>query len=724
MLAIKKLPPRRDPVLAEPVDAFSGRPRPVQGRSRLSRLRLASAMRQAWRCLAIGHPPEASPRSGGGHGPRGGRAWAGVALLAVLVGCTPPGPRALLEGDRLLREGKYQQAIIRLEKARTYLERDPRVWNWLGMAYQGAGDVSHAIEAYQKALDLDRTNLVFVAHYNLGCLLLEQNNPIAAANELRSYCMLSNSSIPALLRLGQAELRARQPDAAERAFNRTLQLRPADAVALNGLGLACMQRNRVREAVQHFQEAWRADANYSPALLNLAIAYQQQPGMKPLAAQRYHEYLSLEPRPANYESVLAVSRRLDQELTPASPAVASKPGHVGAATNLTNVTTIPGNLAQPSSPLVPTQRVAHAIATNITRLATNPPKVAVAPAPVPHPAPAPSTPVTPPTTPQRTTQVVAAATAPSAPPPSPAPPKPRAPVAEAAAVPPVPVTVVTLAEDKPLKPAQDVTVSVPPPSPPAAAPTAATSADKPPSELTGSQKPPKKNILQKLNPFGGKPKGSKSPASAPSDLASVAESPVRTDSPTNAAALATAPSPSVSGTTDTKSEIARYAYLSPPKPAPGDHRAAEPLFGQGLKAHQGKRYAEALRDYRAALAKDPAYYEAYYNIGLIALQTSDWEAALPACEAALAVRPDDPEARFNLAVALDEANYPRDAANELERVLRAKPNELRAHLALANLLAQKLNQPHQARTHYLKVLELDPHHPRATEIRYWLAANP
>jgi len=32
-------------------------------------------------------------------------------LLALLAGCTPPGPRALLEGKRLIDEGKYPQAI-------------------------------------------------------------------------------------------------------------------------------------------------------------------------------------------------------------------------------------------------------------------------------------------------------------------------------------------------------------------------------------------------------------------------------------------------------------------------------------------------------------------------------------------------------------------------------------------------------------------------------------
>jgi tetratricopeptide (TPR) repeat protein len=103
---------------------------------------------------------------------------------------------------------------------------------------------------------------------------------------------------------------------------------------------------------------------------------------------------------------------------------------------------------------------------------------------------------------------------------------------------------------------------------------------------------------------------------------------------------------------------------------------------------------------------------------------SDWPAALEASETALAINPDGVNARLSLGLALDAAKYPLDAARELERVVAAKPDETRAHFALANLYAQKLGETAQARVHYRKVLDLEPSHPRSTEIRYWLSANP
>jgi Flp pilus assembly protein TadD len=65
-----------------------------------------------------------------------------------------------------------------------------------------------------------------------------------------------------------------------------------------------------------------------------------------------------------------------------------------------------------------------------------------------------------------------------------------------------------------------------------------------------------------------------------------------------------------------------------------------------------------------------------------------------------------------------------DAVNELEKILATNPDEVRAQLALGNLYAQQLRNPSQARQHYLKVLELDPHNPQANDIRFWLTANP
>jgi tetratricopeptide (TPR) repeat protein len=164
--------------------------------------------------------------------------------------------------------------------------------------------------------------------------------------------------------------------------------------------------------------------------------------------------------------------------------------------------------------------------------------------------------------------------------------------------------------------------------------------------------------------------------------------------------------------------------LSPPKPAAGSRQTAIHFFHQGFQAQEEGRTNEALRAYRVAVDLDPAFFEAHYNLGLLAAQTGDLKAALQSCETALALQPDSAKARLHFGLTLMQANYPQDAAKELETVVQASADEARAHLALGNLFAQKLGQPSRAREHYLKVLEVQPRHPQAATIRYWLAANP
>jgi tetratricopeptide (TPR) repeat protein len=167
----------------------------------------------------------------------------------------------------------------------------------------------------------------------------------------------------------------------------------------------------------------------------------------------------------------------------------------------------------------------------------------------------------------------------------------------------------------------------------------------------------------------------------------------------------------------------RYAYSSPSKPAAGDRRRAESPFDKARLAEKDENWADADRWYQAAAEADPSWFEAQYNTGVIAHRLHHYAVALPRYELALAIQPDSVDARYNFALALMASGYVRDAADELRKILAANPNDVRAHLALANLCAQSLHDIPQARQHYLRVLELQPDNPQATDIRFWLSAN-
>src|SRR6266480_2922118 len=170
--------------------------------------------------------------------------------LVLFNGCSEPGPRALLQGERLSRQGNYAQAVQKLEQAVQLLPKDARAWNHLGLACHGAARPEDAVKAYRQALALDR-NLA-AAHYNLGCLHLEENNVPAALAELTSYTGLQPNASDGWTKLGTAQLRARQTDAAEKSFRQAIRLNSRSAEAWNGLGLVQTQHRLYQDACQQF----------------------------------------------------------------------------------------------------------------------------------------------------------------------------------------------------------------------------------------------------------------------------------------------------------------------------------------------------------------------------------------------------------------------------------------------------------------------------------------
>src|SRR5947207_13062829 len=79
-----------------------------------------------------------------------------TAACVWICGCTPPGPRALLQGKRLIDDGRYHEAVAKLEKATGLLPRNALAWNYLGLAYHGSQQLEQAAKAYRLALSLDR----------------------------------------------------------------------------------------------------------------------------------------------------------------------------------------------------------------------------------------------------------------------------------------------------------------------------------------------------------------------------------------------------------------------------------------------------------------------------------------------------------------------------------------------------------------------------------------
>ena len=589
-------------------------------------------------------------------------AFLAVATLIAFSGCAPSGPRALLDGDALLREGKSARAIEKLTEATKFMPDEPRAWNLLGLAYHRAGQPQLAAQAYRQALAKDRSNRVAVAHFNLGCLLLEQNNPAAAADELRSFTLTTNSAA-GLVKLATAQLRLRQFDSAERNFNAALRIDLKNVEALNGVGVIHVHRNQ-RDAGQYFTSALQWDPKYAPALLNAAVLAQQNPAAKALAVRRFRDFLAVSPQGSQSDAVRSLVRQLEAESLPVVSARSNVVLNASLKTNallaaLQASNHLPGTAAPPRVPVIPANPRPQVTAT----AKTNAGPVAAAPA-------------------EPTTEMIVKTNI-------------------QPSIPNLPITVVTVTnQPSHVAVAADIVSATGSSNSTLVATSEAVQARGP----VRSEETQRPGLLARLNPFRPKAK------------------PVVTGDVPQSIVLN--PQPSAAAAANTSAVFQRYRYLSPTSPLPGNRADAERVMARALRAQRAGNMSEASLDYQLATASDPAFFDARYNTAVFALSTGDLSLALEASEMALAIQPESINARYNFALALKQANYAIDAVNELQRILEAKPNEVRAHLTLGNLYAQQLNDPRRARTHYLRVLELEPRNPQAAAIRFWLAANP
>jgi tetratricopeptide (TPR) repeat protein len=289
-----------------------------------------------------------------------------IACAGLLAACMPEAPRALWDGKELLDKGRYPEAIERLKRATSLMPTNALAWNYLGIACHQGNQITNAVLAYQRALACNQD--LMEAHYNLGCLWLEQGVPEKAKAEFTVYTMRVPESVNGWLQLGSAQSRLHELPNAEKSFSEAIRLDPKNPAALNEMGMLQIERNRPREALRFFESALRARPDFAPAMLNRAIVFHHHLENHPLALQQYREYLALPNRPDNWDSVNATARELERELNP--PPLTRQPAPATSAPPVVVVTNVPkitsnavARVVAPPRPDPSTNRV-HLPATN------------------------------------------------------------------------------------------------------------------------------------------------------------------------------------------------------------------------------------------------------------------------------------------------------------------------------------------------------------------------
>ena len=629
---------------------------------------------------------------------RVGRLLAAVCLVAALAGCTPPEQKVLEEGSRLLADGKTAGALERLEDARERIENHSnlktnlvvvgKLYNQLGLAHQilsknktGAaktGELREAKKWFDLAIEKGGQGSRIQAYENRAWLHLEAEEWEEAANDLGSLLITTsgtkspNHVFDLWLEKGIAEYGAKRIDDAEKSFSKI----PNDPRAQNNRGNIDWSQKRYSDAAAHFEKAIELDKKNAKALHNLGAARQQMKQYD-AALKAYRAYL-LALAPNEDTDIRTLANKLKEYLKP-EPIPEPEPEPAPEPEPVAEVE------PEPKEEVMPEPVVAE-----------------VMPEPEPASEPEPA-------------EVVIVEPPAEEPEPEPAAPEPE---------------VVTVVEPAPLP------VPAAKPEPAGTQPEPAEPGEPAPepevsqAETTTPEPEPAKGWKQRLNPlnwFGDddektevKPKKkSKFQISWRSNI------PVPTTPLPSPRLLAKASTNAVKVASVLPSAVAfpRYKYLSPALPNSGDRQVAKAYFDDGATAQKTEEWQRAKAAYIEATKADPAWFDARFELGQAAFYTGDTDLALQSFEHALAIDPNDGPARFNFAMSLVQGNYYADAASEFETYLQFDPDNVQAHFEAGKLYAGKLNDVARASVHYKRMIGLQPGHPQAVTIRYWLIRN-
>jgi tetratricopeptide (TPR) repeat protein len=178
-----------------------------------------------------------------------------------------------LRADILKMQGRGQEAIWKYEDLVAANPDDFESWNNLGNARHTAGDFDGAMNALQRARDIDVNSPL--VHLNIGRLLMSLDRHHEACLMLEKSALLAPQDPAPLLELGRALTSIDHAAAGLKALGSAARLDPSDPRIFVAIGLAFTDLADLLQAERAFRFAIQADPMFAPAYLNLGILLEK-----------------------------------------------------------------------------------------------------------------------------------------------------------------------------------------------------------------------------------------------------------------------------------------------------------------------------------------------------------------------------------------------------------------------------------------------------------------
>lgn len=146
-------------------------------------------------------------------------------------------------------QGRLEEAVELLGRARKLAPRDPHVLNSLGVCLKALGRPEAALQAYDTALRIDPQ--MAPLHFNRGSALEEMSDLIGARAAYDRAIQIEPSYVDALASLAWLDAHAGDADAARAHAGRALALSPSNVLARIALASAELQQANFSAAARH-----------------------------------------------------------------------------------------------------------------------------------------------------------------------------------------------------------------------------------------------------------------------------------------------------------------------------------------------------------------------------------------------------------------------------------------------------------------------------------------
>jgi tetratricopeptide (TPR) repeat protein len=208
--------------------------------------------------------------------------------VGVVAPETPVVQVSLTDAEKVYQEKNYGEAA---ELFAVYTDRHPtNPWGhyMLGLSAWKSGDLDRAESAFVRSLELDRKHVKTLL--NLSRVHLDQGRPKDAGERVTAALALDSSSAEAYRLMGRVRAALNQPNEAIAAYRIALSHDSKDVWSMNNMGLLLIQGANFEEALGPLSRAVQLDSNVAVFQNNLGIALEHT-GRYTLAVQAYQNAL-------------------------------------------------------------------------------------------------------------------------------------------------------------------------------------------------------------------------------------------------------------------------------------------------------------------------------------------------------------------------------------------------------------------------------------------------